>query len=42
MILQGAKKCKIANVLLKFLNKNQSIFNYVANDGKELPATIWF
>ena len=27
MIAQGAKKCRIANVLLKFFNEHQNDFN---------------
>ena len=38
MILQGAKNCRIANILLKIFNKNQGPFNYVAKTGKELLA----
>ena len=42
VISKGAKKCKIANVLLKFFKKHQSDFNYITNTGKELLAIIRF
>ena len=35
MILHGAKKWRIANVLLKFFNKHQSDFNYVCSKNWE-------
>ena len=40
MISPGAKKCSIANNLLKFFNKHQSDFNYVKKTGKESLAII--
>ena len=39
MISQGAKKCRTANVLLKFFNEHQSDLNYVTT-GKELLPII--
>ena len=40
MISQGAKKCRIANFLLKFFNKYQNDINYVTKTGKELLVII--
>ena len=37
----GTKKCRIANNLLKFFNK-QGGFNYVTKTGKQLPAITDF
>ena len=40
MISQGAEKCRILNVLLKFFNKHESDCKYVTKPGKELLAII--
>ena len=42
MISMGTKKCRIANNLLKFFNKQQGGFNYVTKTGKQLPAITDF